>query len=184
MSPLYQLSEEELITLLKIKDQRAFNYLYNNYSKALYGIVYKIVPFTHYAEEIIQDVFVKIWNYLSLFDSEKGRLYTWMIQIARNTAIDYCRSKNVRKQALLDTLKNSETENYTQSEQVKKSDYIGFKNILDALKPECRILIELAYFEGYTQKEISEHLNIPLGTVKTRTRSALLNLQQLLKEYQ
>ncbi|WP_400261500.1 RNA polymerase sigma factor [Sphingobacterium sp. SG20118] len=188
MSPLHNLSEETLITLLKRKDQRAFNYLYDNYSKALYGVVFRIIPYNNYADEVIQDVFMKIWKYLDLFDADKGRLYTWMINIARNTAIDYNKSKNVKNdqknQSLSNIVNSNEEQNYSQLDQVKKLDYIGFKNVLDQLRPEWRILIELAYYEGYTQQEIAEHLDIALGTIKTRTRSALLQLQQLLKEYQ
>lgn len=187
MSPLHNLPEETLILLLKKKDQRAFNYLYDNYAEALYGVVSRIVDSTAYAEEVIQDVFVKIWKNVHLFDSEKGRLYTWMINIARNTAMDYRKSKAVRNeqknQSLSNIVNKEEEQDQGQIEQSAKSDFIGFKNILNNLKPEWRILIEMAYYEGYTQQEIAEQLDVPLGTVKTRTRAAFLQLQLLLKEY-
>ncbi|MCS4227064.1 ECF RNA polymerase sigma factor RpoE [compost metagenome] len=187
MSPLHNLPEETLILLLKKKNQQAFSYLYDNYSEALYGVVCRIVASSEHAEEVIQDVFVKIWKHVDLFDAEKGRLYTWMISIARNTALDYRKSKAVlneqKNQPLSNIVNSKEEQDQTQIEQSAKADFIGFRNILDKLKPEWRILIEMAYYEGYTQQEIAEQLDVPLGTVKTRTRAAFLQLQQLLKEY-
>ncbi|MGE8290811.1 MAG: RNA polymerase sigma factor [Sphingobacterium sp.] len=187
MSPLHNLPEETLILLLKKKNQQAFSYLYDNYSEALYGVVCRIIASSEHAEEVIQDVFVKIWKHVDLFDAEKGRLYTWMISIARNTALDYRKSKAVlneqKNQPLSNIVNSKEEQDQTQIEQSAKADFIGFRNILDKLKPEWRILIEMAYYEGYTQQEIAEQLDVPLGTVKTRTRAAFLQLQQLLKEY-
>ncbi|MNT61403.1 ECF RNA polymerase sigma factor SigL [compost metagenome] len=110
-----------------------------------------------------------------------------MISIARNTALDYRKSKAVlneqKNQPLSNIVNSKEEQDQTQIEQSAKADFIGFRNILDKLKPEWRILIEMAYYEGYTQQEIAEQLDVPLGTVKTRTRAAFLQLQQLLKEY-
>ncbi|GAA4172424.1 MULTISPECIES: RNA polymerase sigma factor [Sphingobacterium] len=187
MSPLHNLPEETLILLLKKKNQQAFSYLYDNYSEALYGVVCRMVASSEHAEEVIQDVFVKIWKHVDLFDAEKGRLYTWMISIARNTALDYRKSKAVlneqKNQPLSNIVNSKEEQDQAQIEQSSKADFIGFRNILDKLKPEWRILIEMAYYEGYTQQEIAEQLDVPLGTVKTRTRAAFLQLQQLLKEY-
>jgi RNA polymerase sigma-70 factor (ECF subfamily) len=187
LSPLHNLPEETLILLLKKKNQQAFSYLYDNYAGALYGVVCRIVTSTEHAEEVIQDVFVKIWKHVDLFDADKGRLYTWMINIARNTALDYRKSKGVmnemKNQPLSNIVKTQEEQDQSQAERSARADFIGFRNILDKLKPECRILIDMAYYKGYTQQEIADELNVPLGTVKTRTKAAFLQLQQLLKEY-
>lgn len=187
MSPINHLSEETLIDLLKRKDQRGFNYLYDNYSGALYAVVYRIVLAANYAEEVIQDVFVKIWRNIHLFESDKGKLYTWMINIARHTAIDFIKSKSVRNeqknQSLTNFVNSTEEHLFIQTDLETRLDYIGFKNVLNKLKPEWRMLIEMAYYEGYTQQEIAEALQVPLGTIKTRTRSALLELQKVLIEY-
>lgn len=176
-------SEEDLIVLLKKRNEAAFNYLYGHYSGALYGVVLRIVSSKEYTEEVIQDVFVKIWNGIGKYDESKGRLYTWMINIARNTAIDYLKSKSFQNQ-----LKNHSVSDFVytikEESQINESDFIGFSKVLDKLEPDKRQLIELAYYQGYTQVEISEKLNIPLGTVKTKIRSALLKLKDLLKEYQ
>ncbi|RKE55395.1 RNA polymerase sigma factor [Sphingobacterium detergens] len=187
MSPLHNLSEETLILLLKKKNQQAFSYLYDNYADSLYGVVCRIVTSAEHAEEVIQDVFVKIWKHVDLFDVEKGRLYTWMINIARNAALDYRKSKGVRNelknQPLSNIVNREEEQDRSQNERNAQADFIGFKNILDKLKPECRVLIEMAYYEGYTQQEIAQQLDIPLGTIKTRTKAAFLQLKTLLKDY-
>ncbi len=177
-------SEEELIVLLKEKNENGFHYLYDHYSGALYGVILRIVQSKEYTEEIIQDVFVKIWNSIHQYDVSKGRFYTWMINIARNTAIDYLKSKGfqneLKNQSLPDFVYNT-TELSTVNDS---SDYIGFNNVLEGLEVDKQELINMAYYQGYTQHEISEKLKIPLGTVKTKMRNALMKLKDLLKDYQ
>ncbi|WP_237559504.1 RNA polymerase sigma factor [Edaphocola flava] len=191
LNPTVKLSEEELISLLKNKDEKAFNYLYDNYSGAIYGLILKVVFASEYAEEVIQDVFLKIWKNIDQYDASKGRLYTWMINIARNTALDFLKSKGYQNEQ-----KNQSLHNFVHKDDppilagqvdetgIKRSDQIGMKNIIYSMKKEWQELIELAYFQGYTQTEIAEKLNIPIGTVKTRTRNALTELRKLLKDYE
>ncbi len=177
-------SEEELIVLLKERNESGFHYLYDHYSGALYGIILRIVQSKEYTEEIIQDVFVKIWNSIQQYDSSKGRFYTWMINIARNTAIDYLKSKGfqneLKNQSLPDFVYNSAELSTTNN----SSDFIGFNKVIEGLEVDKQELIDLAYYQGYTQNEISEKLKIPLGTVKTKMRNALMKLKDLLKDYQ
>jgi len=179
-----QYSEEQLIVLLKEKNENGFHYLYDHYSGALYGVILRIVQSKDYTEEIIQDVFVKIWNSIQQYDSSKGRFYTWMINIARNTAIDYLKSKGfqneLKNQSLPDFVYNSAELSTTND----SSDFIGFNKVLESLESDKKELIDLAYYQGYTQNEISEKLKIPLGTVKTKMRNALMKLKDLLKDYQ
>ncbi|WKW45979.1 RNA polymerase sigma factor [Myroides sp. JBRI-B21084] len=148
----------------------------------MYGVILRIVLSKEYTEEIIQDVFVKIWNSIDQYNNSKGRLYTWMINIARHTAIDYLKSKSFQNH-----LKNQPVTDvvYAIKEEVtsKQTDFIGFDKVLDKLDDEKKQLIVLAYYQGFTQVEISEKLKIPLGTVKTKIRNALLTLKDLLKEY-
>lgn len=177
-------SEEQLIVLLKEKNENGFHYLYDHYSGALYGVILRIVQSKDYTEDIIQDVFVKIWNSIHQYDSSKGRFYTWIINIARNTAIDYLKSKGfqneLKNQSIPDFVYNSAELSTTND----SSDFIGFSTVLDTLDVDKKELIDLAYYQGYTQNEISEKLNIPLGTVKTKMRNALIKLKDLLKDYQ
>ena len=169
------------MNLLKNRDNRAFDYLYNNYSGALYSIVLQILKDNELANDVLQEVFVNIWRKIEIYDPSRGRLFTWMLNIARNASIDTLRSKgyqNTRKnQSIPD---NVDLERPGQSTQLNV-DNIGLRKMLEKLRDEYRVLIELAYFKGYTHEEIAEIENIPLGTVKTRIRNALIQLRGIIK---
>jgi RNA polymerase sigma factor (sigma-70 family) len=174
-------TESELVALLKNKDQQAYNYLYDNYAGALYGIIINVIGTEEMAKDVLQEVFVKIWKNIENYDESKGRLYTWMLNIARNSAIDVLRSaKYNRDKKTADIDNNVHMDNSSLSVTIK-TDHFGIKKIVDGLKDEYRQIIHLAYFKGYTQEEVAEELNIPLGTVKTRSRSALLQLKNLMQ---
>jgi RNA polymerase sigma factor (sigma-70 family) len=170
-------NETELVTSLQAHDQVAFGYLYDHYSKALFSVINQILPNTELAEDVLQEVFVKIWQNINAYDSSKGRLYTWMLNIARNTAIDRTRSKEFNKQAKTISF----TDNVYDSNNGVNSNIkdIGLKKTIEQLPEESRKLLHLSYFQGYTQEEIAKILGIPLGTVKTRIRSTLLQLRKL-----
>ena len=173
-------TEPELVTLLKERSQTAFNYLYDNYSGALYSVILSILTDKELAGDVLQEVFVKIWRQIEQYDADKGRLFTWMVNISRNASIDMLRSKGYHSQK-----QNRElTENvYSAAGTVStETDKIGLRKLVTGLKDDHKVLVELAYFQGYTQDEISKLLNVPLGTVKTRLRSALLQLRDLLKK--
>jgi RNA polymerase sigma-70 factor (ECF subfamily) len=179
MPELVKYNEDELVLLLKQREQSAFSYLYDNYSPALYTVIVSILQDREFANDVLQEVFVKIWRQIEQYDAEKGRLFTWMINIARNASIDTLRSKSYNTQK-----QNRElTENvYSAAGTFNiEADTIGLRKLITNLKEEQKVLVELAYFQGYTQEEISKLLNIPLGTVKTRLRSALIQLRALLK---
>ncbi len=174
-------SEEELVMLLQSRDQQAFSYLYDNYSAALNGVIYRMVENRELAEDILQEAFVKIWNNFSSYDTGKGRLFTWMLNITRNLTIDTLRSKGYKKQAKISSDENS-VSNFTDDSRIsERFDAMGLRKQLANLKPEQRSIIDLAYFNGYTQDEISKELGIPLGTVKTKMRSAIIELRKLLE---
>lgn len=174
-------SEEDLVALLSSNNQLLFGVLYDNYSKALFGVIKRIIEKDTIAEDILQESFIKIWNNRSLYDTSKGRLFTWMVSIARNSSIDYLRSKQNNfdeKADSVDTVAQEINKNNNVEMQV---DHIGLKKIINALKEDYRALIDLVYFEGYTQEEISIKLDMPLGTVKTRVRAALITLRNQMK---
>lgn len=172
-------SEQELVTLLQQQNQQAFSYLYDNYANALHGTVFSIVKENETASDVLQEVFMNIWKKIGSYDPGKGRLFTWMLNIARNAAIDKIRSREYR-----DNLKNvpiPETPDLNIGTNLKPVvEDVGLKKTLKKLKEEQRVLIDLSYFQGYTHGEISKALNIPLGTVKTRIRSALTQLRNML----
>lgn len=181
MNTIPTYSEQELVSLLRNRDDKAFGYLYDHYSGALFSIILQILNDSELASDVLQDVFVNIWRKIDSYDSTKGRLFTWMLNIARNASIDTIRSKNYQNE------KKNQTMDYQgDGAQVAlitqvNVDNIGFKKLLNLLREDQRSLIELAYFKGYTHEEIAEMESIPLGTVKTRIRSALIQLRGLLK---
>jgi RNA polymerase sigma-70 factor (ECF subfamily) len=174
-------TEEELVRALQQQDREAFSYLYDNYSAALNGTIFRMVDDTGIAEDILQEVFIKIWTNISSYDTSKGRLFTWMLQIAKNLTIDTLRSKGYKQQAKISSDENSVTNIDDGGIDLKRADGIGLRKQLLHLKPEYRLMIEMAYFKGYTQDEISKETNIPLGTVKTRIRAAIIELKKILQ---
>ena len=171
-------TEAELLQGLQSHEEPAFSFLYDHYSKALFNIILQIIPQQELAEDVLQEVFIKIWLNIKLYDASKGRLYTWMLNIARNQSIDRTRSKDFSNRSktteLLETVYNNR-----QGAEAKVDD-VGLKKILTKLPDESRRLLELAYYQGYTQDEIANMLNIPLGTVKTRIRTTIIHLRKIL----
>ena len=180
MPPIKKYSEEELILLLKTGDQSAFSYLYDNYAGALNTVICKLISDQHLAEDILQEAFVKIWNNFSSYDATKGRLFTWMLNITRNLTIDTIRSKGYKSQAKIQNSDIAVTTVNNNSNENDKFDALGLREQTMQLKEEQKKVIDLAYFEGFTQEEISKTLGIPLGTVKTRIRSGISVLKKLL----
>lgn len=167
---------------LKEKDARAFGYLYDHYSPAIYGVILRIINEEELAHDIMQDVFVKIWKSIQQYDATKGKLFTWMLNIARNTSIDTLRSKTYKFDRKIQELGNNVNSVDSNLSVSTKVDHLGLNKVLATLKTEQRTIIDLAYFKGYTQEEISKELDIPLGTVKTRIRNALIQLRGLLNK--
>jgi RNA polymerase sigma factor (sigma-70 family) len=175
-------SESVLIEKLTQRDQQAFHWLYDQYSPALYGVVLRIVRDDDQAADLLQDIFVKIWKNLDAYDATKGRLFTWMLNIARNTAIDSLRSRKTQPATAIRTdEENVHIIDRQHNTEQPNPDHIGIKEVVNQLRPERKQLIDLVYFGGYTHEEAAEELNLPLGTVKTRVRAALQELKQLFK---
>jgi RNA polymerase sigma-70 factor (ECF subfamily) len=174
-------NEEELVFLLQSQDQNAFSYLYDNYAAALNGTIYRMVEDIQLSEDILQEAFIKIWNNFKTYDSSKGRLFTWMVNITRNLTIDTLRSKGYKKQQKISQDENSVTTYQDKNFSADRFDSIGLRQKLAGLKPEQKDIIDLAYFNGYTQEEISKQMGIPLGTVKTRMRTAIMELRKTMQ---
>ena len=181
MQNLNKYSEEELVHLLQLRDKPAFSYLYDNYAPALNNIIYRMVEDVSLAEDILQEAFVKIWNNFASYDKSKGRLFTWMLNLTRNLTIDMMRSKGYRKQSQISGDEISVHNLQDHSISITKYDSLGIRKQLAYLKPDQRIIIDMAYFNGYTQDEIAKEIGIPLGTVKTRMRTAILELRKMLQ---
>jgi RNA polymerase sigma factor (sigma-70 family) len=172
------LSEEELVSALKNREKVAVEALYDMYSSSLFGVISRIITDTPTAEDVLQETFVKIWHSFSSYSTEKGRLFTWMVNIARHLAIDKLRSKDFKNQNKNQELENNVTFIDEQRNTVYKPELLGIKDLVQTLKPEQRLILELVYFKGYTHVEAADELGIPLGTIKTRLRMAILQLRK------
>ena len=172
--------ETALVLRLKQQDKAALGELYDRYSAALFGVVQKIVRSDEVAEDVLQEAFMKIWKKINTFDEEKGRLFTWLLNITRNTAIDKLRSK---------AFKNTEKTQEIDQEQMNRgslstetpTDQIGLKEIVERLDPKQKVIIDSIYFKGLSQSETAKALDIPLGTVKTRVKLAMNVLRDIYK---
>ncbi len=175
------MTQEELLPLLLRKEERAFTQLYDMYSKSLFSVITNLISDREEAEDVLQEVFVKIWKNIETYNQSKGRLYTWMLNIARNTTIDKLRSKGFNN-----SQKNLSSDNFVHllddsTKLTNKIDSIGLRDFVNKLKPKCIQLIDLLFFKGFTQQEASEELEIPLGTVKTQNRTCMNDLRNYLK---
>lgn len=172
------MTQEELIPLIIKKDERAFTIMYDMYSKSLFSVISNLIKET---EDVLQEVFIKIWKNIDTYNDGKGRFYTWILNIARNTAIDKLRSKGYNN-----SQKNLSSDNFVHllddsNKLINRIDTIGIQEFVKKLKPKCIQIIELLFFKGYTQQEASEALEIPLGTIKTQNRNCINDLRNYLK---
>ncbi|MFY7964107.1 MAG: RNA polymerase sigma factor [Chitinophagaceae bacterium] len=163
---------------LKAKDKKAFENLYDKYSGALFNIILRIVNSNEVAEDVLQESFLKIWKNIDSYDDGKATIFTWMMNVCRNTALDSLRKTNARPSIKTDT--DNPVVSNLQTTQMN-TDSIGLKNSLKYLTPEQNVVIQAVYFNGLTQEEASKALDIPLGTVKTRIRNGLITLKNVFK---
>lgn len=178
MPPITVQNEDELVALLRQQSQEAFSYLYRNYAGVLFGVVKKVLGDDQTSEDALQEAFVKIWNNIGQYDSGKGRLYTWMLNVCRNTAIDKLRSKGEIMRGKIQTGEDVVDNIQKGLKTEQATDSIGVRKLVGTLKPEYQSIVDLAYFKGFTLDEISKTLDVPLGTVKTRMRHAMQLLRQ------
>jgi len=168
--------DEKFVEALKLRNETAFAKLYDDYSAALYGILFRILGKEELAQDALQESFVKIWKNIDSYDCSKGSLFTWMLNISRNHAIDMLRSKNMRQK--IQSIDKSVGVVNKQMSSSTNTDHFLIKELIENLKPEHKQMIEMAFYQGYTQEELAEELNIPLGTIKTRARAALSQLRK------
>ncbi|GAB2627715.1 sigma-70 family RNA polymerase sigma factor [Belliella aquatica] len=176
------LEEEQLIAGLRAQDRKTVEYLYDKYSRALFAVISRIIIDKDIAEEVFHDAFIKITRKIDGYDESKGRLYTWMANICRNSAIDKTRSKEFSKSSKTNTIDDFVYGLESASGTLEQVDGIGVKELLTVLNEEQRFVIECIYFKGYTHSEVSEEYDIPLGTVKSRIRAAVNVLKKNLEK--
>jgi RNA polymerase sigma-70 factor (ECF subfamily) len=171
--------EETLVQLLKQRDPKSFEYLYRHYSTALYSLSLRIVRSRDLVDDVVQDIFTKIWKNIGSYERRKGTLFTWMLNIARNTAIDRIRLMDYKTQYQSFDLSQSvylDELHYTDT----SLDSIGLSHLMGQLKAEHQLVIDYLYLRGYSQSEFAEEWGIPLGTVKSRVKVAMNELRKLM----
>lgn len=168
--------EQRIIQLLQRNDQYALNLLYENYSDSLYGAILKVTRNEEIAEDALQETFIKVWKNAQKYDPKKAKLFTWLFRIARNTAIDKLRSFNNRfhKEVQID-----KSNVYILPGTKFNQDVIDIKEHVSRLEKKYQIVLNALFFEGMTQQEASDELDIPLGTVKSRLKIGLRELKKV-----
>lgn len=169
-----------LIGRMQEGSEVAFNRIYERYHKALHGVIYAIVKNEDVAQEILQDVFIKIWKNAKTYDRSSGRFFTWILNIARNASVDYLRSKRHKN-----GLKNLSTDNFVDIIESydsldEKTDSMFLKQWVEKLEPMCVKIIDIIFFKGFTFKDGAKELDMPSGTLKTRHRRCLNNLREMM----
>jgi len=159
------------------RDEAALEALYDRYAGLLSSVLNRILRDTQAAEEILQDIFYQLWRTASQFDASRGSLPGWLMVIARNRAISRLRQHNPA--AGEELFENTVVLPMTLESAIAQKELMGrVKGAMETLPKEQRAAVELAYFEGLTHSEIAERTGDPLGTVKTRLRSALETLKR------
>jgi RNA polymerase sigma-70 factor (ECF subfamily) len=181
-------ADERLVEALEVRDERALETLYDRHGDYVYSVCLRMVGDVQLAEDLSQEVFLRLWRRPDLFDVSRGRFLTWLLSVARNRAIDERRSRgrrfrfetppSVTSEEMLELAPTSEERDHA----VVSEERVVVQRALETLPPEQRLAIQLAYFGGYTQQEIAVGLHQPLGTVKTRIRLGLQKLRTLLME--
>ncbi len=175
-------SEKEIVDLLVDRDIRGVSALYDQYGNYIFGLICRIIKYDDLAEIALQDTFLKIWNKIESYSIEKGRFMTWMMNIARNTAIDMTRSRNYKQTQRFISF------DHVPPAQIKNGDVglimenINIRDIVSNLDNNYSEVIQLIYFKGYTHVEAAKELGLPLGTVKGRIRKAFKDLRIIFDE--
>ncbi|WP_047419317.1 RNA polymerase sigma factor [Cellulophaga sp. Hel_I_12] len=170
------LLEKHIIELLQERNEKAISLLYENYSDTLYGVAYKVVKNEALAQDVLQESFVKIWKKSDTYDPTKAKLFTWLFRITRNTAIDKLRSGKTKqdKEIQIDV-----SDVYKVGVDAVNPDFIDMRENLLKIDLKYQIVLEALFFEGMTQQEASEELDIPLGTIKSRLKIGLRELRKI-----
>jgi RNA polymerase sigma-70 factor (ECF subfamily) len=184
--------DEALLPRLAAGDRAALDRLYDRYAGPTYALLLRIVADRQLAEDLLQEVFVRVWQRAGSYQAERGRVLTWVLSIAHNLAIDEVRRQRRRPQEAEERTDASVTDLLAAvptaepgPEQVvwEQQRRAQINEAMRQLPEAQRVLIELAYFEGYTQSQLAARLGEPLGTIKTRLRLGVQKLRGILGEH-
>jgi RNA polymerase sigma-70 factor, ECF subfamily len=172
--------DDNIVSLLLRGEEEGLRILYRNYSSAIYGIINRIVPSQDEADEILNDTFLKIYNNITSYDKDKSKLFTWMARIARNGAIDKVRSAGFTKSK--NTISLDKEDNSSKFFESSKVEDFGMQKIIAKMDSDLKLVLDYVYFQGYSHQDCADELGLPLGTVKTKVRRAILFLREELKD--
>lgn len=176
-------NDVELLKAVAAKDEAALGQLYDRYRLILFGVLVRILNSREEAEDVLQEVFLQVWRRAADFDENRGRPFTWLVTLARSRGIDRLRSLAARERvAVAGANEASESEQVSDAatDAIRSEQREVVNNALSQLPEEQKRPLMLAYFDGLTQSEIATRLGAPLGTVKTRMRSGMMKLRELL----
>jgi RNA polymerase sigma-70 factor (ECF subfamily) len=175
------MTDAEMIGKIVHRDREAFDLFYERYAQIIFNLCIRILKDEAESEDVMQEIFVQIWKEAERFDSSRASVKTWLFTIARSRSLDRYRSRKT-VQNRMEPTPEEELQNVSGKEDPRSSSvmqqYVG--NALGRLSKEQRVVLELSYYEGLTQEEIASRLGEPLGTIKSRIRSALIKLRSLI----
>lgn len=170
------LLEKHIVELLQERNEKAISLLYDNYADTLLGVANKVVRDPELAQDVVQESFIKIWKKADSYDPSKAKLFTWLFRITRNTAIDKLRSVNTKsdKEIQIDV-----SDVYNLGVDSIRPEFMDVQENLDKIEDKYQIVLEALFFQGMTQQEASDELDIPLGTIKSRLKIGLRELRKI-----
>ncbi len=176
-------TDEACVLAIARGDEQALATLFDRYSRILFSLINRILVDREEAEDVVQELFLQVWRTASSFDAQRGRAFTWLVTLARSRAIDRLRSPAVRNRLKSEPAEEAASrevgqDNLETYQLVEQRQIV--RDALAQLSPEQRETLLLAYFEGLSQSEIADRTSTPLGTVKTRIRSSLSRLREIL----
>lgn len=173
--------DDALMAALAARDLSALGALYDRYGRAAFGLAYRILGEPEAAEDVVHDGFISAWRGAASYRPERGNARAWLLSIVHHRAVDVLRRKTAFRPAPLEAAERRAADEDTAEEAARNVEHAGVRAALEALPPAQRRTIELAYFGGYTQVELSELMGVPLGTVKGRIRIGLQKLRRALE---
>ena len=185
---LEEYPDSELMRRIALQDEKALDMLYARYSILLYSLLVRILGVVEEAEDLLQEIFVQVWHKAHLYQEQKGNVHVWLISLARNRAIDRLRSRDRRHQQQrvrseeIELFLDFNVESNPFQSLLRSENTAVVHRALSSLPKNQRQVIELAYYEGFTQSEIAKRLGKPLGTVKTQMRQGMIKLRNSLEK--
>jgi len=177
-----KISDTDILRAMARGDETALAACYDRYRLILFGLILRILNDRAEAEDVLQETFLQVWRRAQDFDESRGRPFTWLVTIARSRALDRLRSSGSRARIAAEAAAETELAGDTVQDTLRSEAGATIRRALAQLPEEQRRALLLAYFEGLTQSEIASRLGIPLGTVKTRMRSGMIRLRELLRD--